>query len=92
MLDVYGNDSIMKEKSNHASFRQTASTFRTTAKEWSSIVEKNKSQIRERDEAQKDKIMDIHLDLRLKNNSNTKISDKMKTMKFHAKKLAYDFL
>lgn len=41
---------------------------------------------------QKDKIMSVHLDLRLKNQSTSKINDRMKVMRLQAKKLAYDFL
>ena len=40
----------------------------------------------------KDDIMNVHLDLRLKNNSISKISEKMKSLRHQAKKTADDFL
>ena len=44
------------------------------------------------DEMNKDKIMGAHLDLRLTNNSTSKINDRMRVMRLQAKKLADDFL
>lgn len=40
----------------------------------------------------KDDIMDIHLDLRLRNTSSFKVTEKMNSMRLQAKKLAYDFI
>ena len=40
----------------------------------------------------KDDIMNIHLDLRLKNDSISKISERMKSLRHQAKKTADDFL
>lgn len=36
--------------------------------------------------------MDLHLDLRRKNNASAKITEKMQSMRQHARKVAYDFL
>lgn len=48
--------------------------------------------IKEIDEEGKDRIMNVHLDLRLKNHSNFKINEKMSTMRHQARKLANDYL
>ncbi len=40
----------------------------------------------------KDKIMKVHMDLSLKNTSTNKITEKMSSMRQHAKKIACDFL
>lgn len=55
-------------------------------------MRKNKSLIRERDELRKDEIMDSHLDLRLKNTSSFKISERMGSMRQHARKMANSYL
>lgn len=55
-------------------------------------MKKNKSLIKERDELLKDEIMNNHLDLRLKNNSSFKISEKMSSMRQHAHKVANAYL
>jgi hypothetical protein len=55
-------------------------------------VQQNKDEIREEDEFNKDDIMDMHLDLTLRNVSSAKVSEKMHSMRHHARKLAYDFL
>lgn len=56
------------------------------------IVQRNKDFIKEDDESKKDEIMDLHLDLRLKNTASAKITEKMQSMRQQARKIAYDFL
>jgi len=68
------------------------SSFRGSFIELESIVKKNKSLIKERDERAKDQIMDVHLDYRLKNDSEAKVNDKMFSMKQHARRLADSYL
>ena len=55
-------------------------------------MRKNKSVIRDRDERRKDEIMSVHLDLRLKNDSNSKVNEKMLSMRQQAKKIADCYL
>ena len=44
----------------------------------------------DKDESDKDKIMSFHLDLRLRNNSNSKISERMASLRSQARKLTSD--
>ena len=55
-------------------------------------MKKNKSLIKDRDERGKDNIMDIHLDYRLRNDSEAKVNEKMFSMKQHARKLTDSYL
>lgn len=62
-----------QDKTSKSEFRKTSSTFHNSFVEFENIVKKNKSLIKERDERAKDLIMDTHLDLRLKHDSENKI-------------------
>jgi ribosome recycling factor len=55
-------------------------------------VQQNKTAIREMDELAKDKIMSLHLDLRLVNDSSASVNDKMQSLRHQARKLAFDYL
>ena len=68
------------------------SSFHNSFIEFENTVKKNKSIIKERDERAKDLIMDTHLDMRLKNNSEYKVNEKLLNMKQHAKKIADSYL
>lgn len=81
-----------QERTNNSFFRQSVSPFRSTASEWHKIVHQNKSAIRSEDERKKDEIMGIHYDLRLKNTSSFKVSERMNSMRLHAKKMASEYL
>lgn len=80
------------DKTSKATFRNTMSTFRSTGKDWDSVVQQNKTAIREMDELAKDKIMSLHLDLRLVNDSSASVNDKMQSLRHQARKLAFDYL
>lgn len=82
----------MQERTNNSFFRQSISSFRSTAREWEKIVDRNKSAIRSEDERKKDQIMGTHFDLRLKNTSSFKVAERMDSMRLQAKKLASEYL
>jgi hypothetical protein len=48
--------------------------------------------IKDYDEMKKDEIMNLHLDLRMTNNSSFKIREKMGSMKQQARKIANAYL
>lgn len=48
--------------------------------------------IYQKDEHDKDKIMEIHLDMRLRNTSSFKVDERMSSMRGQAKKLSNDFM
>jgi hypothetical protein len=56
------------------------------------IVRKNKSLIKERDERKKEEILETHLDVTLKNQSSYKVTEKMQSMRHHARRLADSYL
>ena len=80
------------DRTEKSSFRQTASTFRNSAREWNSRVQKNKSLIKEHDENEKDKIMRIHEDLSFRNTTSFKMNEKMNSFRMQARKTAFEYL
>lgn len=48
--------------------------------------------IYQKDEHDKDKIMQIHMDLRLRNTSSFKVEEKMNSMRRQAHKLSNEFM
>ena len=85
-----GNCGAIQEQTSKATFRQTASSFRESARQWDDKVKRNKKAIWDKDESDKDKIMDFHLDLRLANNSTSKISERMTSLRSQARELTSD--
>lgn len=76
--------------STQASFRQTVSSFRSSGREWLERVQKNKSIFKERDDQKKEKIISLHLDMRLQNAASYRLNERMSSMRNQAKKLALD--
>ena len=67
-----------------AKLTSTFSTFRDSFISWRQNAEINKSQIKEKDERDKDRIMSIHNDITLKNQSEKEVAKTMLSMKKRA--------
>ena len=87
----FGNFLIIQEKTENATFRKTVSSFKESGKNWYNKVQINKSAIYERDEAKKDMLMRMHLDMTLRNSATEKINRELGTMHNQARKLANEY-
>jgi hypothetical protein len=74
-----------------AKLTSTFSTFRDTFIQWRQNTVLNKSQIKEKDERDKDRIMSIHNDITLKNRGEKEVAQKMLSMRTRASKVTAEY-
>jgi hypothetical protein len=74
-----------------AKLTSTFSTFRDSFIQWRQNTVLNKSQIKEKDERDKDRIMSIHNDITLKNRGEKEVAKKMLSMRTRASKVTAEY-
>lgn len=83
---------LTQDKTTKASFRQTVSSFKESSLNWNKIVQENKSAIYAKDESDKDKIMNTHTDMTLRNCNSFKVREQLGSMRGKAEKVSKEYL